>query len=144
MLVERVNDTLETYSQDAYTVLRLGLGLMVLLAGTHKLFRPDIWTGYTAAWAADIITTLGLSLDTFMRANGVLEAVVGLAILANRYTTVASAIVSLSMLGILINLASAGTATMDVFIRDIGLFFFAVGVTLMAAGRHDGRSGRRF
>lgn len=131
----RLYRTLDRNADHAYTVLRIGLGFTILLAGTHKLFRPAIWASYTAPWVAELIRAAGIAVEPFMRANGVVEAVFGLAILADRYTTLASTIVALSLLGIVINLATAGAGFVDILIRDIGLLLLAVGVSLMAAER---------
>ncbi len=137
MTLARFRAALARHSDSAYTLLRVGLGLTVLLAGVHKLVSPTVWASYTAPWAADLITATGLSLDMFMQTNGIVEAVFGAAILVDRYTAVSAAVVALALLGIIVNLATAGLTFADVIIRDIGLFLLAVGVTLMAAERRS-------
>lgn len=134
MGIGRIDETFADYSRHSYLLMRIGLGFVILLAGTHKLFEPAVWASYTAPWAADLMSSLGIPADLFMRGNGVLEGVLGLAILSDRYTALAAGLVSLSLLAILVNLASTGSFV-DIMIRDIGLFILAVGVALMAAGR---------
>ncbi|MDY6769864.1 MAG: DoxX family membrane protein [Candidatus Nanohaloarchaea archaeon] len=135
MTVQHVTDRLDEYSPYGYPVLRLGLGGMILLAGLHKLVRPTVWSAYMAPWAAGVVHAVGVPVNLFMQGNGVLEAVLGLAIAADRYTAIAAGLVSLSLLAISINMATLGTAFLDVLIRDLGLLALAVGVTLLAAGR---------
>ncbi|MDY6766208.1 MAG: DoxX family membrane protein [Candidatus Nanohaloarchaea archaeon] len=135
METDRVQERIAGYSGYAYPVLRVGLGMMVVLAGVHKLVNPTIWSSYIAPWALTVLQMAGIPADLFMRANGVVETVAGLAILGNRYTTVAAGLISLSLLGIVINMVTAGGAFLDVLIRDIGLLALAVGVTLLAAER---------
>jgi uncharacterized membrane protein YphA (DoxX/SURF4 family) len=136
--IAAVNDRITSYSDHSYTVLRIGLGLVVFLAGLHKIVAPAVWAGYIAPQVATALAEVGLSGSVFMTVSGAAEAVFSLLLFADRYTTVAAGIVSLSFVGITINLAAAGTGFIDIIIRDVGLISLAFGVTLMAADRRSG------
>jgi hypothetical protein len=67
---------------------------------------------------------------------GVTEVPVGLALLADWYTTLAAAIVAVSMVGTAFDLATIAVVSgrfVDVLIRDLGLFALAVVVALQSA-----------
>lgn len=115
--------------------LRWGLGLTILLAGAHKAVAPGPWSAYAAPWVAALWP---LPMDPTMRVNGLVEVVFGLALLADYSATTAAGVVAVSMLGVLVNLLTAGPFPgpyVDVAVRDFGLFVLAVGVTLGAAER---------
>lgn len=115
-------------------VLRVGLGLVILLEGAHKLVAPEMWAVYAAPW---VLAIWPAPMVPTMVANGAIEVGFGAAIVADRYTTVAAAVVALSIAFVVVNLATIGVATgafVDVAIRDVGLVALAVGVTLQSAG----------
>lgn len=121
------------YTDYADEVLRVGLGAVILLAGVHKLVDPAAWSAYAAPL---VVALWPVSMDATMVLNGVLEAIVGLAILIDSYTTVAAAIVALSLLGVVVDLLLAAAMTgkfLDVAIRDVGLTVLAIGVMLQSA-----------
>jgi uncharacterized protein YjeT (DUF2065 family) len=115
--------------------LRVGLGLVILLAGLHKLVAPGPWAAYLVppfdAWVL-------LTPRQFMLLNGVLEPPFALALLLDRYTVFAAGFVAASLAATILYLAVAsalGAPFVDVLIRDIGLLALAVGVTVRAACR---------
>lgn len=130
-------DTVEsdtTFDTLAPATLRVGLGVVILAAGLHKLVAPGAWAVYLAPLFA---VRWPVSLDVTMVVFGVTEVPFGLALLADRWTTIAAGIVAISMLGTVGNLAIAWVQTgkfADTLIRDLGLFVLAVGVTLQSAG----------
>lgn len=121
----------------APAILRVGLGLVILGAGLHKFVAPGAWAVYlapvfTERWPVD--------LDLTMVVFGVTEVPVALALLADRWTTIAAAIVAVSMFGTLGNLAIAWAQTGqfgDTIVRDFGLLVLATGVTLWSAGPEE-------
>jgi uncharacterized membrane protein YphA (DoxX/SURF4 family) len=118
----------------AFATLRVGLGVVILAAGLHKFIAPSAWAVYMAPLFAD---RWPIGLDLTMVIFGVTELPVAAALLADRWTTIAAAIVAVSMLGTVGNLAIAWAQTgefADVLIRDFGLFVLATGVTLWSAG----------
>ena len=98
----------------AWWALRLGLGIGVLLAGVDKFFdRLAVWSMYLSPLAERL---LPVSDTTFLRIAGVGEAALGLAILT-RWTRLGAYLLSAWMLGIVLDLASAGSFW-DLVLRD--------------------------
>lgn len=103
------------------TFARIGLGLMVLLAGVHKLLDPGAWALYVVEWLAPLLVVTPVE---FMLLNGWLEVAFGLALLVDRYTAVAAAVAAVSLTAtcgyLAIVWATAGRFG-DVLARDVGL-----------------------
>jgi len=98
-----------------YWVLRIGLGLGALTAGLDKFFdKLADWEMYLSPLATKVIPVSG---HTFMRAVGVIEIIVGLAILAG-VTRLGGYVLMLWLVGIAINLVSSGSFY-DLAVRDI-------------------------
>ncbi len=101
--------------ETAWWALRLGLGLGPFLAGLDKFF--DIlanWEMYLGPLALKVVP---VSAPSFMRAVGVVEMIVGLAILT-RWTRLGAYVMSLWLLSIAINLAATATFY-DLAFRDV-------------------------
>jgi uncharacterized membrane protein YphA (DoxX/SURF4 family) len=136
MAVETGRALLARAEAAADPLARIGLGVVILLAGVHKLADP-------AAWAVYIVPPfdrfLLLSPVEFMLLNGVLEPPFALALILDRYTAFAAAFVTVSLVVTICYLAVAAALTdgafVDVLIRDIGLAALAASVTLRAAER---------
>ena len=108
MLVSRELDS-------AYWALRIALGLGPLLAGLDKFTNVLVnWEKYLSPVAQRV---LPVSPTTFMHAVGVIEIIVGLAILLGA-TRIFGYIAMLWLFAIAANLISAG-AYYDVAVRDI-------------------------
>lgn len=117
----------------APAVLRIGLGLVILLEGAHKLVAPEAWAAYAAPW---VLALWPAPMVPTMLANGVIEVGFGLALVADRYATLAAAVVAVSIAFVVVNLATIGATTgqfVDVAIRDVGLVALAAGVALQSA-----------
>ncbi|ELZ98976.1 hypothetical protein C440_01430 [Haloferax mucosum ATCC BAA-1512] len=103
-------------------VARVGLGAMVFAAGVHKLLDPLAWSAYVTDWLAPFLV---VSPVAFMLVNGVLEVGFGAAIVADRYTSVASAVAAVSLTVTCLYLAVVfvveGGLFGDVLARDVGL-----------------------
>lgn len=130
----RFLDRTARYGASADAVLRVGLGVVVLLAGLHKVVAPEPWGAYLAP---PLAARWPVPVDATMVAFGLSEVPVGLLLVADRYAALAAAVVAVSMLGVVANLALgavAGERVVDVLVRDLGLFVLATGVTLRAAG----------
>jgi len=99
----------------AWWLLRLGLGLAAFLAGLDKFFNILAhWTAYISPLALKV---LPFSPQTFMHIVGVIEMVVGLAILG-RWTRLGAYIAAIWLLLIAVNLVTTG-AYFDVAVRDV-------------------------
>jgi uncharacterized membrane protein YphA (DoxX/SURF4 family) len=128
---------LATTAPPPTTVARAGLGLLILLAGVHKLFAPAAWAQYVVGWLAPWLVVTPVA---FMLGNGVLEVAFGAAILADRYTAVAAAVAAVSLTATVGYLAvvavTHGGLFVDVLIRDVGLAALAWAV-LVASLREE-------
>lgn len=122
----------------ARPLLRAGLGATILLAGAHKLVAPGEWHAYLAPLFASLWPTTVVPLDPAFVLFGVSEVVVGALLLADRYASLMAAVVAVSMLGVVVDLAVAvaqGQPFGDVLVRDVGLTLYATGVALAEADR---------
>ena len=97
-----------------FTALRFGIGLTAALAGLDKFFNllAD-WQRYVSPLAAQ---TLPFSPHTFMHIVGVVELLVGIAVLT-RWTRVGAYVASVWLFGIALNLVLAGFY--DIAVRDV-------------------------
>lgn len=123
----RVRDRLRLVDPDA--LARVGLGVMLLLAGVHKLIDPGSWATYVVAWLAPLLVVTPVQ---FMLLNGVLELGFGAALVADRYTTAAAAVATVSLaattLYLLVVGLTQGGIFLDVMVRDVGLTALAAAV----------------
>lgn len=129
-----------SFGEYAYPVLRIGLGLVLLLGGVHKVVAPEVWTVYAAPWVRALWPESLLTLSTAMRLNGLVEVGFGAVLIAGVYTPIAAGIVALSLVGVLVDLLSVALTSgrfVDVLLRDLGLLVLAIGVTVLAARRED-------
>lgn len=106
-------------------MLRIGLGLGLFLAGLDKFFNVlTTWSMYLSPLAERLLPVGG---DTFLRAAGVMEMVVGLAILT-RWTRLGAYAMAAWLLAVAVNLAVTGNFW-DLAVRDVemALSAFALG-----------------
>ena len=109
----------------AWWALRLGLGLGPFLAGLDKFF--DIlanWEMYLSPLALKVVP---VSAATFMHVVGVVEMIVGLAILT-RWTRLGAYVAMAWLVAIAINLVTTGMF-FDLAVRDIEI---AIGAYTLA------------
>lgn len=99
----------------AWWALRIGLGVGPFLAGLDKYFNLlTNWTGYISPLALKILPFSG---QTFMHIVGIIEMIVGLAILT-KWTRLGAYVASAWLVLIAINLVSTGMF-FDVAVRDL-------------------------
>lgn len=99
----------------AFWALRVGLGLGAFLAGLDKFFNIlTDWTMYLSPIATRV---LPISATVFMRAVGVVEIGVGLAILFG-LTRLGAYLMMVWLVGIAINLVTTGMYY-DLAVRDV-------------------------
>jgi hypothetical protein len=99
----------------ARQALKVAFGVVPFLAGLDKFFNllAD-WPRYLSPAAEAILPVPG---QTFMHVAGVVEMVVGIAILT-RWTTIGSYVAAAWLVAIAANLVAAGTF-LDVAVRDL-------------------------
>ena len=117
----------------AWWALRIGLGVGPFLAGLDKYFNfLTNWPGYLSPLALKILPFSG---STFMHIVGVIEIIVGLAILTE-WTRLGAYVASAWLVVIAINLASAGMF-LDVAVRDLEMALAAFVLARMTEVRND-------
>jgi len=115
----------------AWWALRIGLGLGPFLAGLDKFFNIlTMWSMYLSPLAEHM---LPVSDAVFMRAVGVVEMIVGLAILT-RWTRAGAYVLSIWLLAIVGNLAVSGNFW-DLAMRDVEIALAAFALARMTEWR---------
>jgi len=100
-------------NKGAYHILRLGLSITFIWIGIMILGDPEGWAILIDDWAANLIP---FDLNSMMISAGILDIVIGVFLLINRWTWLAALIGGLHMLAVLI------TVGIDaVTVRNIGL-----------------------
>jgi len=99
----------------AWWALRIGIGGAAFLAGLDKFFNILAnWPAYLSPAVAHI---LPVSAGTFMHAAGIIEMIVGLAILGG-LTRVGAYVAGAWLIGIALNLVATGHF-FDIAVRDV-------------------------
>lgn len=121
--------------ESARQVLRVAYGVVPFLAGLDKFFNllAD-WPKYLSPAALAVLPVSG---QTFMHIAGVVEMVVGLAILT-RWTLIGSYLATAWLVAIAVNLVSSGRF-LDVAVRDLVM---AIGAYALARLTEASESSR--
>jgi len=112
-------------------VLRIGIGTGAFVAGLDKFF--DLladWTMYLSPYATRFVRA-----ETFMHAAGVVEMIIGIAILAG-FTRIGGYAVMAWLIAIAINLVSAGMFY-DIAIRDVEMSLAAFTLARLSEARQE-------
>ena len=115
-----------------WIALRFGIGLTATLAGLDKFFNllAD-WGSYVSPVAAQL---LPMSTSAFMGIVGVIELVVGLAILT-AWTRIGAYVASAWLVGVALNLVLAGFY--DIAVRDVVIAIGAFTLARLAEVRQE-------
>jgi uncharacterized membrane protein YphA (DoxX/SURF4 family) len=117
----------------AWWILRIGLGLAPFLAGLDKFFNLLAnWTAYLSPLA---LRALPFSAQTFMHIVGVIEMIVGLAILT-KWTRLGSYVAAIWLVAIALQLLTTG-AHFDVAVRDVLIALAAWVLALLSEVRAE-------
>ena len=107
----------DRHLRGAWFSLRVGLGLMALVAGIDKFFNLlTSWTMYVSPLAERVVP---LTAEALMRVIGLVEIGVGLAILTS-WIRAGAYIAAAWLVAIALNLASTGMF-LDLAVRDVVL-----------------------
>ena len=117
----------------SWWALRIGLGLGPFLAGLDKFF--NILTNWEAYLSPLALSVLPVSGATFMRAVGVVEMLVGLAILT-RWTRLGAYVAGVWLVAIAANLVTTG-GFFDVAVRDVLLALAAYTLARLTEARQE-------
>jgi len=121
----------------AWWVLRIGLGLGPFLAGLDKFFNIlTDWTMYISPLALKILPFSG---QTFMHIVGVIEMIVGLAILT-KWTRLGAYVAAAWLVAIALDLLTT-KMFFDLAVRDVEIALAAFVLAKLTEVRSD--SGRR-
>ena len=128
-----MNKEFDSRLDGAWWALRIGLGVGPFLAGLDKYFNLlTDWTMYTSPL---VLKLLPFSGRTFMHIVGVIEMIVGLAILT-KWTRLGSYVASAWLVAIAINLVSTGMF-LDVAVRDLEMALAAFVLARMTEVREN-------
>jgi hypothetical protein len=122
-----MNDKLNT----SWWALRIGLGAAPFLAGLDKYF--DLLAKWELYLNPLVLRVIPVSPATFMRAIGLVEMAVGLAILT-RWTRLGAYVAGIWLVGIALNLLTMG-AYLDVAVRDLLLALAAYTLAQLTEAR---------
>lgn len=123
--------TLDSGLSSAWWALRIGLGLGPFLAGLDKFFNIlTTWEMYLSPIAVSVLPVSGA---VFMRAVGVIEMVVGLAILT-RWTRLGGYVAGAWLVAIAANLLTTGMF-LDVAVRDLEMALAAYTLARLTEAR---------
>jgi hypothetical protein len=130
---------LDSRLEPGFWALRIGLGLGPFLAGLDKYFNLlTNWPMYISPLALKVLPFSG---QTFMHIVGVIEMVVGLAILT-KWTRLGAYVASLWLAMIAINLVTTGMF-FDVAVRDLEMALAAFVLARLSEVRsHDAANAR--
>jgi hypothetical protein len=128
-----MHKTFDSRMDHAWWALRIGLGVGPLLAGLDKYFNIlTNWPGYISV---PVLKILPFSGQTLMHIVGVIEMLVGLAILT-KWTRLGSYVASVWLVVIAINLVSTGVF-LDVAVRDLEMALAAFVLARMTEVRKE-------
>ncbi len=117
----------------AFWTLRIGLGVGPFLAGLDKFF--NLLTNWTMYLNPMVLEVIPVSATTFMRAVGVVEMIVGLAILT-RWTRFGGYVAAAWLAAIAVNLVMTG-GFFDVAVRDLEIALGAFTLARLAEVREE-------
>src|SRR5713226_1558265 len=124
----------------AWWALRIGLGVGPFLAGLDKYF--NLLTNWTTYISPLVLKILPFSGQTFMHIVGIIEMIVGLAILT-KWTKLGAYVASAWLVLIAINLVSTGMF-FDVAVRDVEMTVAAFVLARITEARKDALQGELF
>jgi len=124
---------LDSRLERAWWILRIGLGLAPFLAGLDKFFNLLAnWPAYLSPLALRVLPFSG---QTFMHIVGVIEMIVGLAILT-KWTRLGSYVAAIWLVAIAVQLVTTG-AHFDVAVRDVLIALAAWVLALLSEVRAE-------
>ena len=107
-------------------ILRIGLGVVFFYFGIMKFFNPVFWTSFIPVYIENL---LPISINLFLYIQGLVEVIIGLALIFGFYTRLFSFLTASILFVIMVSLGFN-----DVTVRDFGLFMMAVSLIISGAG----------
>jgi len=124
----------ERHLDSAWWALRIGLGLGPFLAGLDKFF--NLLADWEMYLSPAVTRVLPVTAPTFMRAVGVIEMIVGLAILT-RWTRIGAYVAMAWLVAIAVNLVTTGMF-FDLAVRDLEIAIGAFALARLTEVREAG------
>jgi len=109
-------------NKNGFRVLRIILGATFVWIGTMVWREPLAWGGYIQPWALNLLVG---PLERVMLTTAIVDILIGLLLIFNRLTWLATAIASVHLIVILIT-SGINEAT----VRDIGILAGTVAITV--------------
>ena len=97
-------------------LLRVGLCIVFLYAGTAALVNPENWIGFVPQWISIFI-----SRDIFLIMHGMTDLLIGIWLISNFKPFWAGLIASLSLISII----SVNFTQLEIIFRDVAILFAA-------------------
>lgn len=113
---------LNTYSP---TILRIGISLVFIWFGTQQLLYSDAWTIFLPDW---LVSMSPIAPTTILKINGVMEIILGSALLLGICTRVSALLLTLHMAGITLTVGYDAIG-----VRDFGLTIATLSIFLNGA-----------
>ena len=123
---------MDTRLNAPWLALRFGIGLTATLAGLDKFF--NLLADWSAYISPLVVEMLPFSSDTFMAIVGIIEIIVGAAILSG-WTRIGGYVASAWLVGVALNLAVAGF--FDIAVRDVVMSIAAFTLARFAEIRQE-------
>jgi hypothetical protein len=112
-----------TQQKASLLVLRVTLGITFLWVSVMIFQEPVFWSGFIDPWMANLIP---IDLTLLMQLTAVLDALIGLLLIANKWVWIASLVATLHLATILI-----GSGIDPITVRDLGLLGATAALTLL-------------
>ena len=128
------------YLDSAWWALRIGLGVGPFLAGLDKFF--NLLTNWEMYLSPLVQKFLPFSATSFMHIVGVIEMIVGLAILT-RWTRLGSYVAAIWLVAIAINLVTTGMF-FDLAVRDLEIAIGAFALARLTEARTSDQQSQNY
>jgi uncharacterized membrane protein YphA (DoxX/SURF4 family) len=130
-LLENKEKTMDQRLNSSWRALRIALGVVPFLAGLDKFF--NLLTNWTTYLNPLVLRIVPIAPATFMRAVGIIEMIVGIAILT-RWTRLGAYVATVWLVAIALNLITMG-AFFDVAVRDLVIAVAAFSLARLTEAR---------
>jgi len=116
---------MQTSTENARIVVRVGMSLVFLWFGINQLFLPGNFIGYLPPFIFD-----SAYANTAVMANGIFEIIFGSLLLTGFFTRIVALILALHLSAITVQLGYGETA-----VRDFGLTFATLSIAIGGADK---------
>lgn len=115
----------------AMFMVRFAVAMLFFWFGVSKLIHPALWSGWIPSWTVPL---LPVSVETFLRPNGIFEIAIAAAFVSGKFLRLAAALAALFLAALFVMLGAN-----EITLRDGVAFGGAVAVFI--SSRRDGTMG---